>query len=174
MTLKEGQTERAEEWLRRAVKRLPHSLSAKYTLYQCLNRQGKSVEADRVLAEFEALEAEMKRIDELTRRAAQTSDPALRCEIAKLFFHFDEDAEGERWLMLALQCDPNYQPAQEALAAYHLRIGKADRAGATVPPSSGEPDGGERLLTSTNQMSDKPGAPQLFASGGASPYFCVV
>jgi tetratricopeptide (TPR) repeat protein len=37
LALKEGQTERAEEWLRRAVKVIPHSLSAKYTLYQCLN-----------------------------------------------------------------------------------------------------------------------------------------
>lgn len=134
LALKQGQTERAEEWLRRAVKRQPHSLSAKYTLYQCLNRQGKSVEADRLLAEFEALEADTKRMDELTRRATHTSDPALRCEIAKLFFRFDEDAEGERWLTLALQSDPNYQPAQDALAAYHRRIGKGEGKGTMVSP----------------------------------------
>jgi predicted Zn-dependent protease len=150
LALKEGRTERAEEWLRRAVKRQPHSLQAKYALYQCLNHQGKSAEADRVKAEFDLLEAETKRLHELMRRASQGPDPALRCEVAKLFFHFDEDAEGERWLLLALQNDPNYQPAQEALAAYHRRIGKADGAAGAAPASS------SGLTSATGSLSPPP------------------
>ena len=45
-----------------------------------------------------------------------------------LFFRFGEDKEGERWLFLALQADPTYRPAHEALAAYYQRTGRPELA----------------------------------------------
>jgi tetratricopeptide (TPR) repeat protein len=128
LAMSEGQHEQAENWLRRSLELQPHSATGNYTLYLCLTQQGKAAEADHYLARFKAVEADDKRMAKLLQRVNEAPDPALRCEAALIFFRAGEDQEGERWLFMALQADPTYRPAHEALAAYYERTGRTEQA----------------------------------------------
>src|SRR5947208_2920825 len=62
----------AERWLRQAVTKSPYDRDARYTLYQCLKRQGKEQEAQGCLSIFERLDADLKSIDRLMRQVQKT------------------------------------------------------------------------------------------------------
>jgi tetratricopeptide (TPR) repeat protein len=129
LALDEGQPEKAEVWLRRAVDRDPSSLPASYALFRCLGQLGRTREADRWHERVRALEADRKRLDELIARVGRApGDAGLRCEIARLFLQFGETREGERWLAAALQIDPRYPPAHAGLADCCEKRGDTDAA----------------------------------------------
>jgi Tfp pilus assembly protein PilF len=139
LALSDGQPEQSEVWLRRAVALQPSSLPANYSLFLCLSRQGKIAEAEQCRAGLRSLEADYKRLEMLLRRAGEEPlNAALRCEIGQLFLRFGEDQEGERWLLTALQVDPGWRPARQALADYYRRRGEgpsgaAERLAAVTP-----------------------------------------
>jgi predicted Zn-dependent protease len=127
LALSEGRAEKGETWLRQALALQPSSATACYALFLCLSQQGKTAEAEQCESCLRSLEKDRKRLAVLMRQVSEKPDHvALRCEIARLFFRFGEDQEGERWLFMALQSNPHYQPAQEALAQYHQRKGNAN------------------------------------------------
>jgi Tfp pilus assembly protein PilF len=128
LAMSEGQHEQAENWLRQGLELQPHSAPGNYSMYLGLTRQGKTAEADHYLARFKAVEADEKRMEQLMKRVNETPDPAIRCEAALLFFRAGANQEGERWLLMALQADPAYRPAHEALATYYQRTGRAEQA----------------------------------------------
>src|SRR5262249_53194846 len=63
----QGQDAEAEKWFRAAVAVKPHDRQANYNLFQCLQRLGKTDEAREIGARVDQLDADLKRLDELTR-----------------------------------------------------------------------------------------------------------
>ena len=130
--LEAGRAREAEGWLRRAVRADPHNRIAHDALYRCLRRQGKEEDARQVRQQFDRLDAALKRLDFLLTRAvpAAPDDASLRCEAGLLFLHHGQEAEGVRWLWMALRCDPGHETARQELTAYYKRKGQPQR-----PPS---------------------------------------
>jgi predicted Zn-dependent protease len=140
-----GRPQEAEPWLHKAVRAMPPSYPANYALYDCLNKQNKSAEARAQLAVADAIKGRLDRVAEITTRqlSARPHDPALHCELGTLFIRGGHPDVGERWLLSALQQDPNYRPAHAALADFYRRRGDLERAAlhrrqaeAPGPPSS--------------------------------------
>jgi tetratricopeptide (TPR) repeat protein len=115
----------AESWLRRAAEREPWDYAVNYALFQCLEAMGDKAEADKVGRRVANIQADLERMADLTdalQRAPHSPD--LRCDIGKLFVRHGEAREGRIWLQSALQADPTYRPAREALAELDERGGK--------------------------------------------------
>jgi tetratricopeptide (TPR) repeat protein len=122
---RDGDSRRAEELLRLATRLDPGDPRARYQLYLALNQNDKKDEAQKELAEYKSLEADVERIEELMfGRLAQTpNDPAIYQEVAMIALRSGRAKEALRWLQNALQVDPNYVPAHRTLAAYYHETG---------------------------------------------------
>lgn len=130
MLLQDGKPAEAEDWLRRAARAQPDSYEANWSLYECLQKQGKDEAAKAPLARAEALKARTERLNEIATRemSARPRDPALHCEIGKLLLQRGMKELGERWLLSALRLEPHYKPAHAALADYYREQGDAEKA----------------------------------------------
>jgi tetratricopeptide (TPR) repeat protein len=119
LALARGQLEQAEAWLRRAVAALPHDKDIVYNLICCLQRQGKDGEAEAYVARLRQIEEDARRMEKLVQQVLQTPKSApLRYEIGILFLRNGFEEDGRNWLRTALEQDPTYQPARQALAQY--------------------------------------------------------
>jgi predicted Zn-dependent protease len=124
-----GELAEAEDWLRRALARMPHDRQTVFALYQCLAQRGRTEEAKKYLAQVEALDADRKRLAELTEQVIKTRHaPALRCELGLVCLRLGQEQDGLRWLVSALIDDPTHAPAHRALADYYEKAGKPDLA----------------------------------------------
>lgn len=124
-----GQPEEAERFLRNAVAVAPYDRETAYTLYQCLERQKKTAEAQAVKAKLDEVETQLTRLAELTRQIGdRPHDASLRYEAGMIFFRSGQPKEGVRWLLSALQEDPRFAPAHRSLAEYYQSIGDQHRA----------------------------------------------
>jgi Tfp pilus assembly protein PilF len=124
-----GRTREAIDWLKKATADAPHDRVAYSALANCLRLAGDQEEERACRATLERLDADLRRMDELTREAlSRPYDPALRCELGVLFLRNGEEAEGLRWLGLALERDPAYRDAHRALADYFEGKGQPDLA----------------------------------------------
>ena len=129
LTLQAKGPEAAEPWLRRAAEREPWDYAVNYALFQCLEAQGNRDAADKIGRRVASIQADLERMAELTdalQRAPHSSE--LRCDIGRLFIRHGEAREGRLWLQSALQADPTYRPAREALAELDQRGGSAAHA----------------------------------------------
>ena len=127
--LDDGDPGAAEGWLRRAAELSPFNRQANYQLAKCLNALGRSEEAETYRRRIEAIEADMKRLEGLyPKTLAAPTDPAPRYQAGMICMHNGQEQEAVRWLLGALECDPHYQPAHEALADYYDRHGDAAAA----------------------------------------------
>jgi tetratricopeptide (TPR) repeat protein len=128
LALDSGDPAGAEKWLLKAVAKSPHDREARYALYQCLKQQRKE-EAKQCLSALERLDADLKRIDWLTRQMQKTPyDPELYHEAGVLCLRNGRAEDGVRWLQLALQYDPRHRPSHQALADYYQSTGRPDLA----------------------------------------------
>ena len=119
----------AIDWLLQAIEAAPTDRVAYSTLLNCLRLTGREQEERDCRAVLERLDADLKRIDELTRAAlGRPYDPDLRCELGILFLRNGEEAEGRRWLGLALEQDPAHKGAHRALAEHFEAKGKPELA----------------------------------------------
>jgi tetratricopeptide (TPR) repeat protein len=124
-----GDPQGAEKWLRRAVTKSPQHREAWYDLHRSLKHQQKEKEAQECLSMFERLDADLKRVDWLTRQMQRTPyDPELYHEAGVLCLRNGSAEEGVRWLRLALQYDPRHRPSRQALADYYQGAGRPDLA----------------------------------------------
>jgi hypothetical protein len=79
---------------------------------------GRTEEAEQVNARVAAIDADLRRLDQICQEVMdRPEDAALRCEGGLLFLRNGERQEGTRWLRLALRYDPSCQKARDALAA---------------------------------------------------------
>ena len=105
--------------MREALRFAPHNRKASYNLYRCLRQQRRDDESQEALAQVERIDANLKRLDELTKAVLQSpGDAALRCQVGILFLENGEEQEGLRWLRGALRLDPRCKEARRALAKY--------------------------------------------------------
>ena len=123
----------AETWLRKAYDAMPQDPTASYNFYLCLQKQGKTKEAQEQLDRHNAWEAKQERLRDLMRKALTThsKDPEVLCEIGKLYLETNRPEFVElarRWLERALAADPNSKPTFKALADYYLRTNRPDLA----------------------------------------------
>jgi tetratricopeptide (TPR) repeat protein len=120
----------AETALRKAVSLMPSDYQAQQLLFQSLQQQGKADEAKAQLKTAESVRDQSERIGELSSRklAEFPLDPALHYEMGKLLIQTGRAELGERWLLNALQLDPNHKPSHLELANYYDRTGDKSRA----------------------------------------------
>jgi tetratricopeptide (TPR) repeat protein len=120
IALKNGKWEEAEASLRQALRGHPLDHRARYSLVLCFERSGQEEEAKRQRQKMEQIEADVARFHEIVTKdiAERPTDPALHCTLGKLLLRSGQREEGIRWLRNALQLDPHYAPAQQALADY--------------------------------------------------------
>jgi tetratricopeptide (TPR) repeat protein len=128
-----GSPDKAEDWLRRAAEEQPNDYLTQWTLYQCLQQQGKEDEAKAQLARTEDVKARRERLVEIQGRkmTERPHDPALQCELGKLLLGLGYEDLGERWLLSSLhESDDHYGPAHAALAGYYdTRAARAQQQG---------------------------------------------
>lgn len=121
----------AEPWLRKALAVKPHDGEARYTLYQCLERQpDREREAEREHAIWDEEGKVQKRLTTLLRSdlAAHPNDVKLACEAGELFLKLDEADRGLFWLRRARDIDPNHIPTRRALLAHYEKINDTEKA----------------------------------------------
>jgi predicted Zn-dependent protease len=129
LALEQQKREQAENWLRQAVELAPYDYQTNYSLYLCLNQRDKKEEAEEYHRRVGRIEADMKRMNELTERLqARPYDADLRCEVGQLFLRNGQPREGVLWLQSALQVAPDHRPTHQALAEHYEQDGKADLA----------------------------------------------
>jgi tetratricopeptide (TPR) repeat protein len=125
----DGHGGEAIDWLTRAVAADPHDRQAYTALVNCLRLQGREPEALAAQQALDQLDADLRRIDVLTREALlRPTDPDLRCDLGMLFLRRGQEQEGLRWLGLALEQAPAHAGARRALADYFEGKAKADLA----------------------------------------------
>jgi tetratricopeptide (TPR) repeat protein len=125
-----GQTAAAEKLLRRAAALSPNDEDTHRALLLCLKTQGKDAEARNCLAQLEAIEAKLRQLDNLIRKAKDGGpDAPLRWEIAEYLRRLGREQDAVSYYFAALGDDANYRPAHAALADYYQRIGQVYRAG---------------------------------------------
>jgi predicted Zn-dependent protease len=125
----EGQTADAIDWLNKATADAPWDRQAYAALANCLREAGRDQEERDCRRSLDRLDADLKRIDELTRAAlAHPYDPSLRYEIGVLCLRNGEEAEGVRWLEMVLERDPEHREAHRALAEHFEARGQAEFA----------------------------------------------
>lgn len=118
LALDQGRPEEAEPLLRRAVQLRAHDRRIFHSLSRCLLELGKREEAQTWSARADQLDADVRRLHQVCQEVLQRpNDAALRCEGGLLFLRNGEQAEGLRWLRLALRLDPECSAARQALAA---------------------------------------------------------
>jgi Flp pilus assembly protein TadD len=125
-----GRAAEAEAPLRRAAALLPRDYQAQQLLFQALNQQGKTAEANEQLKVAEAVRVQGERLGALTSRKLGEAplDPAPLYELGKLLIETGNGPTGEQWLLAALGLDPDHRPSHAALAAYYEGRGEAAKA----------------------------------------------
>jgi Tfp pilus assembly protein PilF len=130
LALELGRGAEAERLLREALAHDASDRDASHLLFQALRQQGKEDEA-RVQQERNGrLMDDLRRIGEILNRemSERPRDAALQCELGRLYLRYGKDRSGLRWLLAAVQADPGYRPAHQALADYYERAGDASAA----------------------------------------------
>jgi tetratricopeptide (TPR) repeat protein len=129
LALKEGDRDRAERLLRRALERSPGDLQAAGALALCLEALGRPAEAAKYRALGRQIEADQKRLEELAKQSTKTRlAPALRAEAGRLCLRLGQEQQGLQWLYGALQEDARQPAAHRALADFYDRKGDFERA----------------------------------------------
>jgi tetratricopeptide (TPR) repeat protein len=125
----QGNGDEALRCLRKAFALAPNNHKIGYTLLTELRAEKKTEEANALSEKIERMTRDGQRLDELNAqlRKVQRSAP-LRCEIGTIYMNHRQEAEAVRWLRGALQDDPDYKPAHEALVDYYERIGHPESA----------------------------------------------
>jgi Tfp pilus assembly protein PilF len=125
LALDEDEPAQAESWLRQAVALAPYDRQANYNLFQCLRLRGRTGEASQCRATLERIDADLMRIDKVLREVLKAPyDASLRAEAGIIFLRNGEPQKGLRWLTMALEQNPSYRPAHQALTEYYNRTGQ--------------------------------------------------
>jgi tetratricopeptide (TPR) repeat protein len=122
---RDGDGELAEEYLSRAVRLDPGDGEARHQYCLALSYNGKKAEAAKQQEALRQTEDDVRRINELLKGRLQESpdDPAGYFEAAMIALRAGLAREGLRWLLTALQVDPNHLPTHRTLAFYYQETG---------------------------------------------------
>ena len=125
--------------LERAASLAPEEYEPNYQLFLCLQRLGDKEAAAKAEKKFKAIEADLKRMGELTETLQnRPDDPEIRFQIAEIFIRRGEASEGTTWLEGVVRLNPYHVKARQTLANLYEQLGKPDRARAhrqALPPA---------------------------------------
>jgi tetratricopeptide (TPR) repeat protein len=120
LAMQEGRPAEAEGWLRQAVAAYPHDAGTNYQLALCLERLGKTAEAETYHRRRREVEADMKRLQALYPQTLKDPrDPAPRLEAGRICLRNGQPKEARRWFEGALAADPQHRPTHQALADFY-------------------------------------------------------
>ena len=123
------QSDQALHWLRQAEQRLPADEETFHALSVLLRDLGRPEEAERYEARAKDVRRKLKRIDGLLRVLRdQPRDVALRHELGRLLVTLGFDEAAERWLLSALELDPDHRPTHATLAELYDTRGDRESA----------------------------------------------
>src|SRR5439155_25233900 len=106
-----GQPAEGEQWLTRAVAAAPGNREAQYSLYQCLERQGKQEEARRHLDQANQITADLRWMEALNKKLAEApDDAAVRHDMGQLLLSSGHENRALIWFKSALELDPQHRP----------------------------------------------------------------
>jgi tetratricopeptide (TPR) repeat protein len=122
---RDGDGELAEDYLSRAVRLDPGNGDARNQYCLVLNQNGKKAEAAKQQEALRQVEDDVRRITDLLKGRLQTTpnDPAVYYEVAMIALRAGLTKEAHRWLLSALQVDPNHAPTHRTLAVYYQETG---------------------------------------------------
>jgi Tfp pilus assembly protein PilF len=122
---RDGDGDGAEEYLSRAVRLDPGNGEARHQYALALSHNGKKAEAAEQQEALRRIEDDVRRINELLKGKLQDSpdDPEAYYEAALIALRAGLAGEGRRWLLAALQVDPNHLPTHRTLAFYYQETG---------------------------------------------------
>lgn len=119
----------AERWLRPAVAAEPGDAEALHQLVLALRAQAKDAEADPLARRLEALQADLRRLTELTRKITpDLTDPGPCHEAGVIALRIGRTQQGLNLLQEALRRKGDHRPTHAALAAHYRQIGRLDLA----------------------------------------------
>lgn len=120
----------AEPLLRRAKSHAPHDKAILTHLANCLRLLGKPDEARPLLDEAKRITEETQKTSLLNRQILEEKPktPQPYYELGAAYARLDQQKLALHYLQKALQKDPRYAPAHEALAALYKSVGDYDRA----------------------------------------------
>jgi tetratricopeptide (TPR) repeat protein len=128
LALKSGQLDKAEGWLRQALRRDPMDHRARYSLALCLEQSGKQEEAQRQRRRLQQMEEDLARFHKIVIKeiAERPQDPALHCALGQILLRAGQHEEGLRWLQSALRLDTHYGPARQTVEEYQKKAQRPD------------------------------------------------
>jgi Flp pilus assembly protein TadD len=123
LALKNNQLDDAEDMLRKALRNNPMDHRARYSLILCLEQSGQEEEAQQQRRQLQQLEDDASRFSDIVTKylGERPTDPSLHCALGELLLRAGQREEGLRWLRSALQLDPNYAPAHQAVEEYQKK-----------------------------------------------------
>jgi len=134
LELESGNIEAAIGSFSIAAKKHPMDYTAHFKLSQALRRGEKNEEADKEAAEADRIRIIREKFAELHQQAAaKPEDASLRFELGKTALALQMDSVAENWYRAALQMDPKFEPARDALRQFEA---KREEKGAQTPPAS--------------------------------------
>jgi predicted Zn-dependent protease len=129
LALTDRRLEEARGWLVRAAAKSPQAYEPHYQLFLCLQALGESSEAGSEEQRFKAIEADLRRMSDLTLALQRRpSDPALRFEVAEIFLRRGEESEGITWLESVVRIAPSHAKARRLLVDLYERTGNPRQA----------------------------------------------
>jgi Tfp pilus assembly protein PilF len=124
-----GRQAEAETWLRKCLVLDPWDQEAIYLLVLCLGQRGKETEAHNYRVRLERIDEDLKRLEALNSLVdRRPEDASLRYEAGVICLRSGQEQEALRWLIGALQADPQYRPAHLAVADCYERTGQPEWA----------------------------------------------
>lgn len=128
--LRANRNEEAERALRQAVTLEPGDFQARHQLYLCLEKLGKSDEAQKEQERMQQIEDDLKEIQQISTVKMQQypHDPELHYKAGMIALRAGSIGEALRWFQSALREDPHHVPTHKALAEHYQRIGDHVRA----------------------------------------------
>jgi predicted Zn-dependent protease len=129
LALQTGRPQEAEQWLRKTLEHDSHNRLVLMLLIQALQQQKRTEDADRLTAQLQQIEADLMRMhDIMGQMSTKVNSPELQAEMGELSVRVGKADLGYRWLMSAVQLDPNNVRANRALASYFQERGDTTRA----------------------------------------------
>jgi len=117
------------EWLFRPETLALSSIEAHQILGQVYRRLGRQAEAQEREELGRRLDEDVRRLHELTTQSlTNPKDLFVRIEAGTILLRQGQDQDAARWLLSALQEDPNHKPTHQALAELYAKMGDHRRA----------------------------------------------
>jgi len=129
VALDKREPDRAEVYLRKALKLAPKDRQIVYYMTQSLEQQNKPAEARKYSEMLKQIDADIKTVGSLLQDLMRTPhDANLRHQIGTVFLKNGQEDEAMHWFATALEENPVHRATHQTMADYYERAGNLERA----------------------------------------------